>query len=71
MFLVDTNILLDIFTDDPRWRRWSELAIGDALAAGSVGINPIIHAETSLAFTDAQPLDDQLDNLMLVRLATA
>ena len=69
MFLVDTNILLDIFTDDPTWRPWSELAIGDALAAGSVGINPIIYAETSLAFTDAETLDNQLDSLMLVRLA--
>lgn len=69
MFLVDTNILLDIFTDDPKWRPWSELAIGHALVAGSVGINPIIYAETSLAFTAAEALDNELDSLMLVRLA--
>ena len=69
MFLVDTNILLDIFTDDPKWRPWSELAIGHALVAGSVGINPIIYAETALAFTAAETLDNELDSLMLVRLA--
>ena len=68
MFLVDTNVLLDIFTDDARWRPWSEQAVGDALISGSVGVNPIIYAETSLAFADANALDRHLNDLMLVRL---
>ena len=68
MFLVDTNVLLDVFVDDPQWRSWSESAIRDALLIGSVGINPIVYAETSLAFTDAETLDRQLDKLMLERL---
>ena len=68
MFLVDTNVLLDIFTDDARWRPWSERAVGDALVAGPVGVNPIIYAETSLAFADVNALDRYLDDLMLVRL---
>lgn len=42
MFLVDTNVLLDLFTDDPRWRPWSEDAIREALLTGPVGINAII-----------------------------
>ena len=25
MFLVDTNVLLDVFTGDGTWRAWSEL----------------------------------------------
>ena len=68
MFLVDTNVLLDIFTDDPAWRPWSENAIRDALLAGTVGFNPIVYAEASLGFTDAGVLDNHLDNLMLSRL---
>ena len=68
MFLVDTNVLLDLFTDDRQWRPWSEGAIREALVAGPVGINPIIYAETSLAFADAETLDRQLDELMLDRL---
>lgn len=68
MFLVDTNVLLDIFTDDARWRPWSERAVGDALVTGPVGVNPIIYAETSLAFADVNALDRYLDDLMLVRL---
>ena len=68
MFLVDTNVLLDIFTDDARWRPWSERAVGDALVTGSVGVNPIIYAETSLAFADADALDRHLNDLLVVRL---
>ncbi len=68
MFLVDTNVLLDVFTDDPQWRSWSEGAIRDALLSGAVGINPIVYAETSLAFTDVRPLDRRLDELLLERL---
>ena len=68
MFLVDTNVLLDVFTNDPQWCSWSEGAIREALVAGPIGISPIIYAETSLAFADAETLDRQLDELMLDRL---
>ena len=68
MFLVDTNVLLDIFTNDAKWRSWSERKISDALVAGPVAVNAIIYAETSLAFADADTLDRHLDALMLVRL---
>ena len=44
--LVDTNVLLDLFTDDKAWAVWSERAIRDAAA----GVNPIIYAEASLGF---------------------
>ena len=67
MFLVDTNVLLDIFTDDTQWRSWSENAIREALVIGPIGINPIVYAETSLAFADAEPLDQLLAELMLER----
>ena len=68
MFLVDTNVLLDIFTDDERWRPWSERAVADAVVAGGVGINPIIYAEASLTFGDAETLDRSLNALLVERL---
>jgi len=67
VFLVDTNVLLDIFSNDPVWRPWSERSIRDSLVTGVVGINPIIYAETSLAFTDPKELDHHLNALMLER----
>ena len=68
MFLADTNVLLDIFTDDSTWRRWSEETVRDALLTGLVAINPIVYAETSLAFADTEALDRNLDALLLRRL---
>ena len=40
MYMVDTNVLLDIITNDATWRSWSEQTIRDALLAGGVGIKP-------------------------------
>jgi predicted nucleic acid-binding protein len=48
--LVDSNVLLDIFTDDPRWAAWSEARLAEAFDAGQVVIKPIVYAEISVAF---------------------
>ena len=37
MFLVDTNVLLDIFTDDANWRSWSEQAIRKVMEPLDIG----------------------------------
>jgi predicted nucleic acid-binding protein len=56
--LVDSNVMLDILTEDPTWAQWS----GDALArAGDEGllvINPIVYAEVSTGFERIEDLDD-------------
>ena len=62
-FLADTNVLLDIVTEDPAWGSWSERAVQDALVVGSVAINPIIYAELSPAFGDPTSLDARLAEL--------
>ena len=66
--LVDTNVLLDLFTDDPQWRSWPERALADALMTDGVGINQIVYAEVSLAFDDAESLDRELSALLVTRL---
>ena len=68
MILVDSNVLLDIFTDDDTWRPWSENALLEARAAGLAGINPLIFAETAVSFNDAAALDQALDSLLVTRL---
>ena len=68
MVLVDTNVLLDLFTDDPTWCRWSATAIHDAVVNDAAGINPIIYAEASIGFSESELLDRQLEALTLVRL---
>lgn len=46
--LVDTNVLLDIATDDPRWADWSSEALSRAIDDGVVVVNPIVYAEVSV-----------------------
>lgn len=68
MFLVDTNILLDIITKDPNWHQWSGRTLNELLRIGQIGINQIVYTETSLAFENIETLARTLDTLMLERL---
>ncbi|MGN9777417.1 type II toxin-antitoxin system VapC family toxin [Micromonospora sp. H33] len=58
--LVDTNVLLDIFTDDPRWAAWSGDALAEARDAGVLVVNPIVYAEVSVRFDTIEALDEAL-----------
>ncbi|MFC0003700.1 type II toxin-antitoxin system VapC family toxin [Micromonospora siamensis] len=58
--LVDTNVLLDVLTDDPKWGEWSGSALAEARDAGSLVINPIVYAEVSVRFTRVEELDEAL-----------
>jgi hypothetical protein len=58
--LVDSNVLLDILTDDARWGTWSANALAACAEHDVLTINPIIHAEVSLGFTRIEDLDDAL-----------
>lgn len=57
MTLVDTNILLDLATDDPRWFDWSVKAIEDAAAIGPLYINAIVYAEFSARYQSPADVD--------------
>lgn len=58
--LVDSNVLLDLFTEDPTWAAWSESRLAEAFDAGPVVINPIVYAEISVAFERIETLEDAL-----------
>jgi len=58
--LVDSNVLLDLFTEDPRWCEWSEARLADALDRGATLINPIVYAEVSIAFERIEELEQAL-----------
>ena len=58
--LVDSNVLLDILTEDPRWENWSTDALADAAEAGPLYINPIVYSEVSIRFSAVEALEDAL-----------
>lgn len=58
--LVDSNVLLDVLTDDPVWGAWSSDALAEAAETGPVCVNPIIYSEVSIRFTTVEALEDAL-----------
>ncbi len=58
--LVDSNVLLDVLTEDPVWEDWSTDALADAADAGPLYINPIVYSEVSIRFTTVEALEDAL-----------
>jgi len=58
--LVDSNVLLDLVTDDPDWSDWSLAQLEQAALAGPLFINDIVYAETSIRYDRMEDLDAML-----------
>jgi len=59
--LVDSNIILDIVTEDKRWFGWSNKTLTRLSAANMFVINPSIYSEVSVGFEKIEGLEDVLD----------
>ena len=60
MPLVDTNILLDLFTNDPIWADWSARELRILSAQEALVVNPVVYAELSVGFDRIEDLDAAL-----------
>jgi predicted nucleic acid-binding protein len=58
--LVDSNVLLDILTEDPVWGSWSTDALADAAETGPLYINPIVYSEVSIRFSTVEAVEEAL-----------
>ena len=67
--LVDTNVLLDVITEDESWFEWSSSALARAAEDGPLFINPIIYAEVSVRFSRIEDVEDALPSSDYGRLA--
>jgi predicted nucleic acid-binding protein len=66
--LVDSSVLLDVLTEDPRWARWSSAALERCAEQGDLAINPIVYAEVSIRFARIEELDEVLPEAAFRRL---
>ncbi len=55
--LIDSNVLLDVLTEDERWLGWSIDALETAAELGPLYINPIIFAEVSVRFSRVEDVE--------------
>jgi predicted nucleic acid-binding protein len=66
--LVDSNVLLDVLTEDPVWYAWSSTALAAIADENRLAINPLVYAEVSVGFERMEELDEALPPDTLVRL---
>ncbi len=60
MTLVDTNVLLDVFTKDTEWLGWSLAQLEEASVKGPLLINDVIYAETSTRYHTIEGFESAL-----------
>jgi hypothetical protein len=65
VLIVDTNVLIDVFENDPDWSDWSVGRLREHSVVSALVINPIIYAELSMAFSKIEKLDAEIAALGL------
>ncbi|KAB2684303.1 type II toxin-antitoxin system VapC family toxin [Brucella pseudogrignonensis] len=65
MTLVDTNVLLDLVTDDPQWADWSIGQLETASLTGPLLINDVIYAELAVRYERIENLDQFIETAAL------
>ena len=58
--LVDSNVILDIATEDKDWFQWSSETLANCAETHSLVINPIIYAEVSIGFDRIEDVETVL-----------
>jgi len=65
--LVDSNVLLDVITEDARWFAWSSDVLEHAAEESILCINPVIYAEVSIGFGRVEELQAALPGDLIER----
>ena len=69
MVLVDSNVLLDVLTEDPHWFEWSAESLARIAERESLAINPVIYAEVSVGFDRIEDMEAALPAPQFHRLS--
>jgi predicted nucleic acid-binding protein len=59
-FLVDSNVILDVFLDDPNWADWSASTLEKYDLEAPLYINPVVYSEVSIGFEQIEALEKAL-----------
>ena len=61
--LVDSCVLLDLFTDDESWADWSEYTLEKYSQTNSLYINSIVYTEVSIGFNKVEEVETAIEKL--------
>ncbi len=59
--LVDSNVILDVFLDDPNWAAWSEAKLEKYSSTTRLFINPVIYSEVSIGFKRIEEMESVIN----------
>ena len=63
--LIDSCVLLDLFTNDPTWADWSEETLLGYSQTNTLYINSIIYAELSIGFNRIEEIENVIKEMEL------
>jgi len=58
--LIDSNVLIDVLSEEGPWTSWSSRALREAADEAVLVINPIIFGEISIGYRTIERLDEAL-----------
>jgi len=61
--LVDSCVLLDLFTDDANWADWSENILEKYGQTNTLYINSIVYTEVSIGFNNVEEVENSIAEL--------
>ena len=67
--LVDSNVLLDVLTEDSEWCDWSARKLEECARHAQLCINVLIYSEISIGFARIEELNDALPPADFTRLS--
>jgi len=65
--MVDSNVLIDLMTEDTRWFSWASQSIERATDRYRLVINPIVYAEVSVRYSRVEELNEALPEAIFQR----
>jgi predicted nucleic acid-binding protein len=64
--LVDSSVLLDVFTQDKQWGQWSETNLLAAALRGALVVNAVVLAEIAPRFSRIETLRQALPSMVMI-----
>ncbi len=64
--VVDSSVLLDVFTENEVWLGWSQAQLTEAAARGGIVINAVVIAEIAPSFRRIETLRSALPSMLIV-----
>lgn len=64
--VVDSSVLLDLFTENAAWLTWSQARLVEAAERGALVLNAVVIAEIAPRFSRVEALRDALPSMCLI-----